>query len=86
MKEAQVAKDLSVAIKDVAVPEPQANQVVIKVVYSGSNPKDWYVYIPNPKCYLRDHNVHVTLCPIPISPLSVHHPLTHLVGKSPRTI
>lgn len=44
MKEAQVAKDLSVTIKDVAVPEPQANQVVIKVVYSGSNPKDWYVY------------------------------------------
>ena len=43
MKEAQVAKDLSVTIKDVAVPEPQANQVIIKVVYSGSNPKDWYV-------------------------------------------
>jgi NADPH:quinone reductase-like Zn-dependent oxidoreductase len=43
MKEAQVAKDLSVTIKDVPIPEPQANQVVIKVVVSGSNPKDWYV-------------------------------------------
>jgi NADPH:quinone reductase-like Zn-dependent oxidoreductase len=43
MKEAQVAKDLKVTVKDVAVPEPQANQVIIKVVVSGSNPKDWYV-------------------------------------------
>jgi NADPH:quinone reductase-like Zn-dependent oxidoreductase len=43
MKEAQVAKDLSVAIKDVEIPEPAADQVVIKVVVSGSNPKDWYV-------------------------------------------
>ena len=85
MKEAQVAKDLSVTIKDVAVPEPQANQVVIKVVYSGSNPKDWYVYFPNPPCYLHDHNIHVTLSPIPMSLLSVHHPLTHFAGKSPPT-
>jgi NADPH:quinone reductase-like Zn-dependent oxidoreductase len=43
MKEAQVAKDLSVTVKDIAIPEPQANQVIIKVVVSGSNPKDWYV-------------------------------------------
>ena len=41
MKEAQVAKDLKVTVKDDAVPEPQANQVIIKVVVSGSNPKDW---------------------------------------------
>jgi len=62
MKEAQVAKDLSVTIKDVAVPEPQANQVIIKVVYSGSNPKDWYVYFPVPVTtqVLARYNVHVT--------------------------
>ena len=44
MKEAQVAKGLKVTIKDVPVPEPQAEQVVIKVVVAGSNPKDWYVF------------------------------------------
>jgi NADPH:quinone reductase-like Zn-dependent oxidoreductase len=43
MKEAQVAKGLAVTIKDIPVPEPEAEQVVIKVVVSGSNPKDWYV-------------------------------------------
>ncbi|KAL1798205.1 hypothetical protein ACET3X_002242 [Alternaria dauci] len=43
MKEAQVAKDLEVTVKDVPVPEPEANQVVIKVVVSGSNPKDWKI-------------------------------------------
>jgi NADPH:quinone reductase-like Zn-dependent oxidoreductase len=58
MKEAQVAKDLSVTIKDVPIPEPQANQVVIKVVVSGSNPKDWYVGIPS---------LHSTLPPSPIN-------------------
>ena len=43
MKEAQVAKDLTVTVRDVAIPEPQADQVVIRVVVSGCNPKDWYV-------------------------------------------
>ncbi|KAG9194345.1 NADPH2:quinone reductase [Alternaria panax] len=43
MKEARVAKDLKVTVQDVDVPEPQANQVVIKVVVSGSNPKDWKI-------------------------------------------
>jgi NADPH:quinone reductase-like Zn-dependent oxidoreductase len=43
MKEAQVAKDLSVAIRDVEIPTPKEDQVVIKVVYSGSNPKDWKI-------------------------------------------
>jgi len=57
MKEAQVAKDLSVTIKDVAVPEPQANQVVIKVVYSGSNPKDWYVYFQVPVIPKHLHDI-----------------------------
>lgn len=44
MKEAYVNKDLSVEIKDVNMPEPGPSQVLIKVVVSGSNPKDWYVY------------------------------------------
>ncbi|KAF1936582.1 zinc-binding oxidoreductase-like protein ToxD [Clathrospora elynae] len=43
MKEAQVAKSLAVTIKDVPVPEPEAEQVVIQVVVSGSNPKDWKI-------------------------------------------
>jgi NADPH2:quinone reductase len=47
MKEAQVAKGLAVTIKDIPVPEPEAEQVVIKVVVSGSNPKDWYVSSPS---------------------------------------
>jgi NADPH2:quinone reductase len=41
MKEAIVAKGPKVTIKDTPVPEPQADQVVIRVVVSGSNPKDW---------------------------------------------
>jgi NADPH2:quinone reductase len=55
MKEAQVAQDLSVSIKDVAVPEPQANQVVIRVIVSGSNPKDWYLH-PSPPFYMPIHS------------------------------
>jgi NADPH2:quinone reductase len=43
MKEAQIAKGLAVTIKDVPIPEPEPEQVVIKVIVSGSNPKDWYV-------------------------------------------
>ena len=30
-------------IEDVPVPKPNADQVLIKVVVSGSNPKDWKV-------------------------------------------
>jgi NADPH:quinone reductase-like Zn-dependent oxidoreductase len=43
MKEAIVAKGPKVTIQDVPIPEPQPDQVVIKVVVSGSNPKDWYI-------------------------------------------
>lgn len=43
MKEAIVAKGLGVTIQDVAIPEPQADQVIIQVVVSGSNPKDWKI-------------------------------------------
>ena len=41
MKEAIVAKGPKVTIHDVPVPKPNADQVLIKVIYSGSNPKDW---------------------------------------------
>ncbi|CAK7234674.1 hypothetical protein SCUCBS95973_009016 [Sporothrix curviconia] len=41
MKEAHVAKGGAVTIVDVPVPTPAAGQVLIKVVVSGSNPKDW---------------------------------------------
>ncbi|CZT43124.1 related to zeta-crystallin / quinone reductase (NADPH) [Rhynchosporium secalis] len=41
MKNAIVAKGPKVTINDVPIPKPSANQVLIKVIYSGSNPKDW---------------------------------------------
>jgi D-arabinose 1-dehydrogenase-like Zn-dependent alcohol dehydrogenase len=45
MKEAIVSPGPKVKIVDSAVPEPGPEQVVIKVVVSGSNPKDWYVVL-----------------------------------------
>ena len=41
MKEAIVSKGPKVKIIDSPIPKPNARQVLIKVVYSGSNPKDW---------------------------------------------
>lgn len=41
MKEAVVAKGPKVQIIDSPIPKPGPNQIVTKVVYSGSNPKDW---------------------------------------------
>lgn len=41
MKEAIVSKGPKVEIVDSPIPKPNAGQVLIKVVYSGSNPKDW---------------------------------------------
>lgn len=43
MKEASISKGLNVTIRDVPIPEPQPDQVVIKVIVSGSNPKDWKI-------------------------------------------
>ncbi|RYP68656.1 hypothetical protein DL771_006526 [Monosporascus sp. 5C6A] len=45
MKEALVSRELRVRIVDSPVPKPNADQVLIKVVVSGSNPKDWKVPI-----------------------------------------
>lgn len=45
MKEARVSKDathgLKVQLHDVLIPTPTSDQVLIKVVVAGSNPKDW---------------------------------------------
>ena len=41
MKEAIVSKGPKVNIIDSPIPTPEADQVVTKVVVSGSNPKDW---------------------------------------------
>jgi NADPH:quinone reductase-like Zn-dependent oxidoreductase len=43
MKEAIIAKGLKTTIQDVPIPEPQPDQVIIQVVVSGSNPKDWKI-------------------------------------------
>src|SRR5947209_18390531 len=44
MKEARVFKTengLRSSLHDVPIPQPRPDQVLIKVVVSGSNPKDW---------------------------------------------
>lgn len=49
MKEVQITKGLQTAIKEVPIPEPGPDQLVIKVIVSGSNPKDWKIpeWIPD---------------------------------------
>ncbi|KAJ6104468.1 hypothetical protein N7523_010788 [Penicillium sp. IBT 18751x] len=41
MKEAFVDKNIILTIRDTDVPVPEAGQVLIRVVVSGTNPKDW---------------------------------------------
>lgn len=43
MKEAFIHKGPKVQIVDSSIPKAGPNQIVTKVVYSGSNPKDWKV-------------------------------------------
>jgi len=43
MKSAVVHAGPKVVIEDVPIPKPGPKQVLVKVVYSGSNPKDWKV-------------------------------------------
>jgi NADPH2:quinone reductase len=43
MKSAFVHAGPKVIIKDVPIPKPAPTQVLVKVIYSGSNPKDWKV-------------------------------------------
>ena len=49
MKEAIVDKDTKVTIHNVSLPSPGPNEILIKVVVSGSNPKDWKYPIWDPK-------------------------------------
>lgn len=86
MKEAIVAKGPKVTIQDAEIPEPKPDQVVIKVIVSGSNPKDWYVTIlftskslnPSPDPSIT-HAI-----PLPSPPLPQSYiPLTNPQGKSP---
>lgn len=41
MKEAVVTQNVTVQISDVAIPKPQAGQLLIRTIVSGTNPKDW---------------------------------------------
>jgi NADPH2:quinone reductase len=41
MKEAIVSKGPKVTIRDTEIPKAGPHQLVIKVIVSGSNPKDW---------------------------------------------
>lgn len=43
MKEAIIHAGPKVEIRDTPIPKAGPHQVVTKIVYSGSNPKDWYV-------------------------------------------
>lgn len=49
MKQAFVSKETIVTIRDTEVPVPKEGQVLIRVVVSGTNPKDWKVprWFPN---------------------------------------
>jgi NADPH:quinone reductase len=41
MKEALVHPDLTVKVVDSPIPTPGKDEVLIKVAYAGTNPKDW---------------------------------------------
>ena len=43
MKEARVFKGPRVELHDVSIPSPRPDEVLIKVIVSGSNPKDWKI-------------------------------------------
>ncbi len=49
MKEAVIDKNTEVTIRDVDIPVPKPGQVLIKVIVSGTNPKDWKlpVWLPD---------------------------------------
>lgn len=55
MEEAIVAKGPAVSIRNAPILEPQPGQIVIKVAYCASNPKDWKVpeWVPGPPAHER---------------------------------
>jgi NADPH:quinone reductase-like Zn-dependent oxidoreductase len=50
MKEALVDKTITVTVRDTAIPVPGPSQICIRVVVSGTNPKDWKV----PSLWIQD--------------------------------
>jgi NADPH2:quinone reductase len=50
MKEAVITAGPKVIIRDASIPKPEHGWVLIKVIYAGSNPKDWKVpeWMPDP--------------------------------------
>jgi len=51
MKEAVVDQNTVVTIKDSPIPKPAAGQILIQIVVSGTNPKDWKLpkWFPTPE-------------------------------------
>ena len=52
MKEAIIHPGTRVEIIDSEIPQPNANQVLIQVIFSGCNPKDW----KRPEWFQKAHN------------------------------
>lgn len=55
MKEAVIDKDIGVTIREVDIPVPQPGQVLIKVIVSGTNPKDWKLPVWLPDAPAANH-------------------------------
>ncbi|KAH0596629.1 hypothetical protein MHUMG1_05747 [Metarhizium humberi] len=54
MKEAVQNSPLQIAVRDVGIPKPAPGQILIRVVVSGTNPKDWK--LPHFKIWGNDEN------------------------------
>jgi NADPH:quinone reductase len=52
MKEAIVHFGTRVEVIDSEIPQPNANQILIKIIFSGCNPKDW----KRPEWFQKAHN------------------------------
>ena len=54
MKEIIVHPGVRTEVKETAIPRPDAQQVVIKVIVSGTNPKDWKVWHPRERIAVKN--------------------------------
>jgi NADPH:quinone reductase-like Zn-dependent oxidoreductase len=52
MKEAIVHPGTRVEVIDSEIPQPNANQILIKIIFSGCNPTDW----KRPEGFQKTHN------------------------------
>lgn len=41
MKQAIIHPDLHVTIEDAPIPEPEKDEVIVKIAFAGTNPIDW---------------------------------------------